>query len=218
VSRYEWEAGTIIIPAKEWPDFKRTLRESHNRLQALRFELATSLSSELKLLGRGKRNFDFEQAAEDLFHKRAQGRFSPISQDSFDVLRAIFKYPEGSEPAKKLKPLVPKKKDFPQATSKTNSFDCGEASISIEDKGRRFSWSVPENNHACERAHEHPMAVAAFRSLDRIKWARNSGGKITGNDEYNQESKNEGSGSNYVVRGYGPLGEDPFLKRFRKRR
>jgi hypothetical protein len=218
MSRYEWESGTLVIPAKEWSGFKRTLRETYNRLQTLRLELAVSLSAELKTLGRGRRNFDFEAAAEQLFHQRAKGRFSPISQDYFLILQSIFPSCGRTDAPRRIRPSVPKKKDFPQATSKTNDFDCNEGSISLDDKERKFRWHVSENNHACEQAHEHPMASAAFRALDRMNWTRNTGGKITGNDEYNRESKEDGSGANYVVRGYGPLGEDQLLKRFRTSR
>lgn len=214
MSRYEWESGSLVIPAKEWPGFKRTLREGHNRLQALRFELAVILSNEVKALGRGKRNFDFEKAAEELFYRRAQGRFSSLTKDSDEILRSIFPRSESSTPPKRVRPVLPKKKDFPPATSKTDYFDCGEGGIKLNDDGRTFSWHVPENNHACEEAHEHPMARVAFNALDKIKWTRNTGGKITGNDEYNQESREDGGGSNYVVMRYGPLGEDLMLKRF----
>jgi hypothetical protein len=213
MSKYQWEAGTIIIPSKDWTSFKRTLRESHNRLQSLRFELATSLSAELKTLGRGKRNFDFERAAEEVFTSLVRGaRFAPLSEEFADIERAVFPKPQGAQAGKLPKPLVPKKKDFPLATSRTNSFHFAEASITLTDKGRKFHWRVSENNRSCERAREHPMAQAAFHALGRIKWTRATGGKITGNDEYNREGKDEGEGSNYVVEGFGPLGEEEWQK------
>jgi hypothetical protein len=212
MAKNEWESGSIVIPAKEWPGFKRKLRDEHDRLQRLRLELATSLSTELKTLGRGKRNFDFEEAAEDLFQKRAVARFSPLAEESFFILKSIFPTQQGAEKPLRVKPLTPKKKDFPLATSKTFAFDCDEASITLDDKERKFRWHVSENNHAVERAHEHPLAVAAFKALDRIQWTRGTGGKITGNDEYNQESRDDGGGANYATYRYGPLGKDVELE------
>lgn len=219
MSRYEWESGSLIIPAKEWSGFKRILRETHNRLQTLRYEIAISLSQELKVLGLGKRNFDFESAAEQLFHKRAEGIFKSLSEDSFLILQSMFPNANSPEVQKTRRPVVPKKKNFPAATSKTDYFDCGpEGSIALKDEGRKFIWDVSENNHACETAREHPLAQAAFGALDKIRWTRSTGGKIIGNDENNHDSKEDGGGDNYVTGRYGPLGEDSFSHHFRKGR
>lgn len=219
MSRYEWESGSIIIPAKEWSGFKRTIRETHCRLQLLRYEMALALSKEVKALGRGKRNFDFESAAEHLFPQRAEGRFSHLSEDSFLILKNIFPNDGSDQTPKNRRPVVPKKKDFPATTSKTDYFDCGShGSISLVEKGREFKWDVSENNHACESAREHPLARAAFRALDKIKWTRSTGGKIIGNDEYNRDSKEDGGADNYVTMSYGPLGEDQTMHYFRKMR
>lgn len=70
-------------------------------------------------------------------------------------------------------------------------------------KGNTVIWDVPENNHACDHAREHPLAVALFEFLDRrVEWTSRSGGTIVGNDEYNREDDSVGGGGNYVVREY----------------
>lgn len=64
-------------------------------------------------------------------------------------------------------------------------------------------WDVPENNHAAERANEHPLAGAFFDFLEnRVEWTSRSGGTITGNNEYNRDDHDAGGGANYVVREY----------------
>jgi hypothetical protein len=74
----------------------------------------------------------------------------------------------------------------------------------IEFDGRKVTWSVPENNHACEHAREHLLARTLFDLLARVQWTRGSGGTITGNNEYNQDSRDAGGGGNYVVQEFGP--------------
>ena len=39
-----------------------------------------------------------------------------------------------------------------------------------------------------------------FRYLKRVTWTSRSGGQNIGNDEYNRDSYDAGSGGNYVVR------------------
>lgn len=91
---------------------------------------------------------------------------------------------------------------FPVPTGADPAYQCGEASLRFE--GRRAHWRVPENNHAREHARAHPLAVAFFRALGRVRWTRGSGGDIVGNDEYNRDSGYEGGGANYVTADYGP--------------
>ena len=110
------------------------------------------------------------------------------------------KYPVGSEG----KPHQPKRKDFPLANGATKEFDAGEASITLVEEGRRVIWDVPENNHACEYARATFMGKALFEALRSVTWSRGSGGEIIGNDEYNQESRSDGGGSNYTKGYFGP--------------
>ena len=97
-------------------------------------------------------------------------------------------------------------------TAKTTDFLVDEASISF--KGREVTWNVPSNNHAVERAHEHPVAQAFFQGLAAIKsWPRGTGGEILGNDEYNRDSREMGGGGNYVTARYGDaVKKDPLRK------
>ncbi len=77
-------------------------------------------------------------------------------------------------------------------------FHCGgDATISLA--GSTVTWDVPENNHAPERAHGHPLAAALFAHLRAVRWTSRSGGTITGNDEYSRDNRDSGGGGNYTV-------------------
>lgn len=77
----------------------------------------------------------------------------------------------------------------------------GEATITLV--GNTVTWDVPENNHAPERAHSHPMAASLFGFLRTVRWTARSGGAIAGNDEYNRDADYAGGGGNYVVEAFG---------------
>jgi len=101
----------------------------------------------------------------------------------------------------------PQKKSFTtKPLSKSATFNHGDAHISLNNENNIVVWHVSENNHACERAHDWWFAKELFKALGRVKWTRNSGGQIVGNDEYNQESCEFGMGGNYLVQGFGPWG------------
>jgi hypothetical protein len=67
----------------------------------------------------------------------------------------------------------------PLGTNRTTTWRVGyEALITLN--GRKVRWDVDENNHAVDRAHSHPMAVAFFAALDGITWTRGTGGDFVG--------------------------------------
>jgi hypothetical protein len=210
VSRNEWESGEVKLPASEWAGFKRELRAAHDRLQERALALAVAVYTEATAAGRGRRGFNFYEEAERVFARKVVTHPNrQLEPYCWTILSALF--PQG-ERAGTRKPRKPRSSDFPKATSKTDAFGDGDWSIVLDGAGRTFGWRVSENNHAVEEAHEHPLAAAAFRLLDKMRWTRGTGGKLVGNDEYNAESREDGGGSNYVTRRYGPIGEadDPL--------
>jgi hypothetical protein len=129
--------------------------------------------------------------------------------DAYQIERALFPYEgKNGKSVQRTKPLKPKKSKEPFvqiASTKVTSLSAGgEASVYFDHKAKTITWEVGENNRAVERANETDLAKLLWRLLNGIAWTRGSGGKIVGNDEYNQESREAGSGSNYVTREFGP--------------
>jgi hypothetical protein len=63
--------------------------------------------------------------------------------------------------------------------NRTTTWRLGHEAL-ITLNGRKVRWDVDENNHAVDRAHSHPMAVAFFAALDGITWTRGTGGDFVG--------------------------------------
>lgn len=95
-----------------------------------------------------------------------------------------------------------------RATNRTTTFRVGwEATITF--KGNEVTWNVPENNHACDHAHEHHIGRAFFAALNKVTWTRGSGGVIVGNNEYSRDSYDVGGGGNYETARFGPQTKRP---------
>jgi len=189
MSCYEWQIGTVKIPAKQFPTLYRSFVKGYNDIQQNKLLALNSLYDYIMRVGKGKRNFNYIE------HMRNRAY---ITNACFADIEKLFT-------GDRKKPLHPTKKMFDFANTRTTGFmlDEGTAAISFNKLDHSVYWSVPENNHACERAHEQPEAKLLFRLLQNVKYTRNSGGEIIGNDEYNRDNMQSGGGANYVVFSFG---------------
>jgi len=197
MSCYGWESGTIKIPTSEWSKFRTGVIKAFNDRRDRMWDESVRVFENAKLAKKGKRNFDliswFENEAND---NRS------FSFDEVMVIRSkILPRVDG-----KYKLLRPKKNMFAHLpTSKNCTINCNDGGIVLNNESRTVVWAVSENNHAVEVARSHPVAQKMFRLLDRVKWTRNSGGTIVGNDEYNRDNNDYcGGGGSYVTMEYGP--------------
>lgn len=193
MSNYNWEEGTVKIPAKGWAKFRTELIKASNRIQLERFEQAKRAHARCKEALKGKRGSARKEAL-----KAAARRLS-------DDVRHLVVTDEWSAKGITLKD-APKKKDFKVLPfSKDATLDCdGEGYIVLRNADRTVRWSVPENNRAVERAHESELGRKLFSMLSRVDWTRGSGGQIVYNDEYNRDCDYAGGGANRVTYEYGP--------------
>ena len=190
MSTYEWESGTIKIPAKEWSKFRTAIIKSSNDLKARGFELAKALYPKIK---KAKPKNDWTSALETVLEAE---RIS-FEDERHDAVRALlYTYDQTQRKLVLRRPMKSNLGLLP--TSKSCSVNCGEACITLNNETKSVTWDVPENNHACDSARDHSLAKEMFRLLNRITWTRGSGGEIIGNDEYNRESDCAGGGGNYV--------------------
>lgn len=102
----------------------------------------------------------------------------------------------------------PQKQNAGHLGATATAFRVSSASVSFDTATGVMSWNVDENNRAVDRAHESWLGQTLFNEIKRVKWTRGTGGWFTGNDEYNRESDNFGSGANYVTTAFGPVGAE----------
>lgn len=211
MSRYEWERGEITIPRAAWSGLKAAVRAKHNEMQRSRHGKAIRVYDALIKASSGRRNVDWRNLAREALPNLGMSEY-----DDWDIVVAIFS-PNQEKANASLgrlaqpidlkgstgRPPKPTKTLFPEAGTKVASFPMDEAIISFDESSRTVTWDVFENNHAIERAREHPLAAVLFACLRRISWDAKSGGTIVGNDEYNRGSQSGGGGANYVRERFG---------------
>ena len=226
MSSYEWEGGEIHIPAKQWAKFRTDLLRTWNGRQLANWQLAKEAHKAAKAAAKGKRG---EKRINAILPRLAQsaggtinkwGEFeAPMKRNGFwgppvidtaaeDRWAMLEQYClSGWGKARNLSQAQPQKKAFSiKALSKSTSMNFGGAHISFNNEYNVVVWDVSENNKACERAHEWWFAKELFNALRAIKWTRNSGGTIMGNDEYNRENYDTGGGQDYVKQTFVAIG------------
>ncbi|WP_114906620.1 hypothetical protein [Ornithinimicrobium murale] len=194
MSKYEWERGEIKLPTAEFAKVRQRVQDAAAKVKTDAFEQTQSF---WKGLSR-KEQTDPQAYREALYHWARQVPHGPARDEAWQMLGGH----EGmSRPARVQKSDV----DFPN--SRTTHFRCDEASVSFDRKNSTMTWDVAENNHSVERANESWLAGATFGALADVKWTgKNTGGVLTGNDEYNREADYSGGGASYTTAGFGPIG------------
>ena len=196
MSCYEWERGTLTLPAAEFSKvYGAVLAEAKSHAQRAHTESQRFWKS---LTAKQKRDRDaYRQAAESFVRRQ---RDLPAGLETL-LWRCAGSYDGTVKPRRVLKD------DAAIPTNRTTQFDLGEAFISFDKEKRTVTWEVYENNHAVEHAHQDPVARRLFHALNRVNWTRGSGGVIVGNNEYSREDTSVGGGGNYITACYGPAGE-----------
>lgn len=211
MSRNEWESGTLKIPTAEWAGLKRAVRDAHNKRQGVAYLEALDIYNRLIAEAKGKRGFKWGARFGEMLGEHvgsgwgSQPRYRNV--EFHQAFRTLWPKAKDWSPASASRPNKPQKAHFPLASATTLRFGFSEATIEFDEKSHEVSWSVEENNHACDDAHAHPLAKALFEALAKVKWTRGSGGVIVGNDEYNRDSRESGGGANYVKDAFGPGGQ-----------
>lgn len=120
----------------------------------------------------------------------------PFTEEFVDDVKWRLGLRRGGKPARVLK------SDLPFPTNRTTSFPAGEGAVSFDKDTSTVRWSTGENRGATERAHNSAAGTALFNRLKTVKWTRNTGGIIMGNNEYAEDA---GRGDECST-AYGPLG------------
>jgi len=211
MSCYEWERGTIRIPAGAWAKFRGDLLRAWNNSQDQLFDQAKRAYNAAKAAAKGKRGKNRQKAIDEAVARACGGHldewgdfqgFSRSSNEKYEAVCRLVLKVEGWGDSRKATLQAPKKSALDRkALSKSCTINLPDADVTLNNATKSVTWSVPENNHACERAKNHWFAKMLFSALRRIDWTRNSGGVIYGNNEYNSDPYESGpdGGGNYIV-------------------
>jgi hypothetical protein len=156
---------TVKIPSAEWTAFKTAVREAFNVEQERRLAVAHRLHAELKRAGvRSEREY---------VHARWEKR-APLAiltpEGARHVRSALFSDKTGAL-------VVPKKKDFPPATTATHEYSAGDAVLLFDNDTRTVSFESANPADA-----EEAVVVGLFEALGAIgrrnAWTPGAGGSL----------------------------------------
>jgi hypothetical protein len=207
MSCYEWESGTITLPAKDWANFRKTLLMKWNAKQDEFLAEAERAFAAIKAAAKGKRGEVRTLAIQTTLARAAGGRLSSWGfegdHERHDALGAML-FDRDARYRLDLGTLhKPRKADLKRVKiTQDCTINLPDASVTFHNATKSVTWDVPENNHAKDHAHEHWFAKALFSALGKIEWTGRTGGQIVGNDEYNRDNRDSGGGGNYVTREY----------------
>lgn len=215
MSRYDWESGTIKLSVKEFTKFRQHLVSAYNKALQEDFNELQKLYDKLKAAGKGKRKFNYADALNEELNKEVrQPYWGTAYAVNLQIIDRDFVAPLLINKEGKLTTL--KKGMFKGVTvgAKHDTFPppdglvhSDEGTLGLAPQSKCISWTVSENNHACERARDSFFGKLLFKYLKTVEWTRNTGGTIVGNDEYNSDNKHAGGAENYIKDAYGPIGK-----------
>jgi hypothetical protein len=223
MSCYNWERGSITLPKAQWAKFRTELLRAWNNHQEETLKQAKACHAKAKAATKGKRGKsrqeavlaaiadfcggsitkwgEFEAPARKVYGY-GYGNHEAHDQKKYDLFRALRQHVADAQ--NNLLKNQPQKKKFPfLALSKSAGLNLCDAHVSFNNENHSVAWEVYENNRAVESANDHWFAKKLFAALGRVKWTRNSGGQIIGNDEYNRDADYEGGGGHYVTKSFG---------------
>jgi len=210
MSRYDWEAGTIKLPTAEFSRVRKAVevadREHKEQVFAATQDFWKGLSRKEQTDPEAYRKAVFRYA--DEMYRGAQ-RQRTLSGSVYEQLERVSRSRWDPQTRRQVfgKPRRVQVADMGYPTNRTTVFQLPSgATIAFDRDTSSVSWSTGENNHQVERAHDDPLAQVLFAELGKVRWTRGTGGVLSGNDEYNQGSREAGLGGNYVTTGFGPIG------------
>ena len=209
MSCYEWEQGSITLPAAEYLKLRNKMAEFMNRRSEKNYEKALEVWGKVCAAGKGKRNFNWVAAVNEKLWPM-DGRDRDDNAFDHNIISGVLIKREDWKPVNK-KPAKPQKKAFAKyAQTKLGTLMSAEGAVTFDNKTKTIHWGVSENNHSCESAREHPVGNEFFRLLRYVTFTNRTGGYIIGNDEYNRD---EGDGRNFIKDRFGAYA-DPKSKRY----
>lgn len=209
MSRNDWEEGTVTLPTRAWSPFKKALMDEWNRQRDTIVRQAERFQSHLAEHFKGKRGVDRHDVKNYLWDCAGRERLGDeMAHIAIELTLSSLKDGSASR-TKKLTQAMINKQVGPKATIKTTRYEGSLWAIVLNNEKKQVLWIVEENNHAVEESRSSAMGARLFRELNRIDYGnrKQHGGYIVGNDEYNCDDTEHGSGANYLTATFGKAGE-----------
>ena len=212
MSRSEWESGTIKLPTAEFARVRQVVADCEAARQAVVFDHTQEFWG-----GLTRKQKSDPAAYLDAAHTYTKAESDRVNTENRKLSIATWRTPEPipdfSEHVydaltRSRTPRRVLKNDMSFPNNKTLYFEDGEAHVSFDREDSSVTWSANGDNHAVDFAQNKPLAADLFTALGTVKWTRDTGGVLTGNDEYNDGPQGEGTGADYVTRGFGPRGAE----------
>lgn len=204
MSRNDWESGELTLPRAAIVPIRRAIIARNNKTADDALTLAKKVWKEATAKEKSNGHLLMEKVyATGGTRRYSYGQVTMDPNDVTERAREILNAHGAHYPTR-----PPQKQNAGHLGATASAFRCGEATVSFDSATGVMEWSTGENNRAVERAHDTWLAQTLFDEIKKVKWTRGTGGWFTGNDEYNQESRHEGAGGNYVTMAYGPVGAE----------
>lgn len=212
MSCYEWEEGTISLPAAGFAAVRKALQVA----ECERYEQAFEQTQKLwkSLTAAQKRNRAAYAAAKRDFLANLETRvfgsliaLTPQEQWLRNLTDDLLFKHDGTGWKSDGQPKRVQRQKVAFPTNRTLTFSNSAVTITFEKTDHTVLWSVDENNRAVDYAHKTMLAHDFWDAISTVRWTRNTGGVGVGNNEYNGDSGEVGAGGNYQTWAVGPLGE-----------
>ncbi|MBG0738958.1 hypothetical protein IV500_05910 [Paeniglutamicibacter antarcticus] len=206
MGHWETEHGEIVLPAAEFAAVRQAVQKVVHEHQTKVFDATQEFWKGLTRKEQtdpeaytaalrkdvNARHAAMEQAQSSWRHQPS----APHLEELNDDLEWRLTLDRGAKPARVLKT------DLPFPTNRTTDFPAGEGSVTFNKDTNTVEWNTGESRNVIDRAHNSAAGAALFDRIKTVKWTRNTGGLIMGNNEYAQEA---GHGD-ACHKAYGPIG------------
>ena len=192
MSVYEYEGGTFRIPSQEYPKLRQTVEVAVKAHKAKVFDHTQTLWKGLTPKQKSRQG-EYEKAARTYAEKTFTNYGDDSMYDDFQDMTDRVIDRSTAKPRR----VIQADMDYP--TNRTTQFRIGEVSVHFDKDTSTVRYHVDENNHSVERSHDNPLRHKLFMQLEKMRWSRDTGGVVRGDDEYNDQGV-------YDVVAYGPIG------------
>jgi hypothetical protein len=196
VGHWEFEAGEFTLPYAEFAKVRKAVELADKAMKEKAFLHTQTFWK--GLTARQKTNINEYAKAQDAFVTGLRSTDTE-TRDLAEHLTGAYRM-QG-----KPRRVLPADMDYP--TNRTLSFGSGEFGMSFNKETNSVDYSTAQNRHVIEAAHSTGIYGALMKSINGMRWTRNTGGRIWNDNEYADESRREqGYASDLTSYACGPIG------------